>query len=83
MLIKTPTHTHTQINHDTKSCEGTVQLYCYGGRGSVGEHLPWAQVVIPGSWDGAPICSAGTLLLPLPLLLLLLVLSLSLCRINK
>jgi len=38
--------------------------------GSVVKHLPWAQVMIPGSRDqalrGAP-CSAGNLLLPLPL----------------
>ena len=33
------------------------------------EHLPSAQVMIPGSWDGAwcqALCSAGSLLLPLP-----------------
>ena len=54
--------------------------------------LPSAQVMIPGSWNGAPRwapCSAGSLLLPLPLPLplLLLVLSLALsnvkCQINK
>ena len=34
------------------------------------KHLPSAQVMIPGSWDGAPhwaSCSAGSLLLPPPL----------------
>ena len=48
------------------------------------KHLPLAQVMIPGSWDGAlrqgP-GSLGSLLLPLPLLLPLLVLSL--CQIYK
>ena len=32
------------------------------------KHLPLAQVMVPGSWDGAPrraLCSAGCLLLPL------------------
>ena len=46
--------------------------------------LPSAQVMIPGSWDGAPRqapCSVGSLLLPLPLPLPLLVLSL--LQINK
>ena len=33
-------------------------LECLGG--SVVEHLPLAQVMIPGSWDGVPI-------LPLPM----------------
>ena len=45
------------------------------------KRLPSAQVMIPGSWDGAlgqAPCSAGSLLLPLPLLLPSLVLSLSL-----
>ena len=45
------------------------------------KRLPWDQVMISGSWDGAlngvP-CSAGSLLLPLPLPLTLLVFSLSL-----
>ena len=48
------------------------------------EHLPPAQVVIPGSWDGAlswTTCSAGSLRLPLPLPLPLLMLSLS--QMNK
>ena len=39
------------------------------------KHLPSAQVMISGSWDGAlhqAPCSAGTLLLPLPLPLLVL-----------
>ena len=34
------------------------------------KHLPWAQLMISGSWDGAQHrapCSAGSLLLPLPL----------------
>ena len=31
--------------------------------GSVVEHLPSAQVVIPGSWDGPPV---GSLFVPLP-----------------
>jgi len=38
------------------------------------KHLPLAQVMIPGSWDGAlhpAPCSAESLLLPLPLSLLL------------
>jgi len=46
--------------------------------GSVVKHLPSAQVMIPGSWDGAPRrapCSAGSLLLPLPLPLLVFPLS--------
>ena len=44
-----------------------------------GKHLPSAQVMISGSWDGAPgHGSVENLLFPLPLLLLLLVLSLSL-----
>ena len=37
---------------------------------SVVEHLPLAQVMIPGSWDQAlsqAPCSVGSLLLPLPL----------------
>jgi len=47
-----------------------------------------AQVVVSGSWDGAPrraLCSAQGLLVPLPLLLplSLLSLSLSLRQINK
>ena len=44
------------------------------------KHLPSAQVMIPGSWDGAPCqasCSAGSLLLPLPGPFPLLMLSLS------
>ena len=52
--------------------------------------LPLIQVMIPGSWGGAPYwapCSVQSLLLPLPLLFALLVvsgsLSLSLCQINK
>ena len=48
------------------------------------EHLPSAQVRIPGSWDGAPHaapCSAGSLFLLPPLLLPLSVLSV--CQINK
>ena len=31
------------------------------------ERLPWAQVMVLGSWDWVP-CSTGSLLLPLPLL---------------
>ena len=57
--------------------------------GSVVEHLPSAQVVIPGFWDGAPHqapCSAGSLLLllsmPLPSFLLL-VFALSFSVSNK
>ena len=45
------------------------------------KHLPSAQVMISGSWDGVPHrapCSAESLLLSLPLLLPPLVLSLSL-----
>ena len=37
------------------------------------QHLPSAQVMIPGFWDRAPhwaLCSAGSLLLPFPLLCL-------------
>ena len=47
---------------------------------------PLAQVMIPGSWDGAPglgPCSAGSLLLPLPLPFPSLGLSDTLCQINK
>ena len=41
-------------------------LGCLGG--SVGEHLPLAQVVIWGSWDQAPHqAPRRSLLLPLPL----------------
>ena len=50
------------------------------------KHLPSAQIMIPGSWDGAPHgdpCSSGNLLLLLPLPLSLLMLSLSLSQINK
>ena len=44
------------------------------------KHLPSAQVMIPGSWDGAlhwAPCSPGSLLLPLPLPLLVHFLSVS------
>ena len=47
------------------------------------KHLALAQVMIPGSWDGAPSwapCSVGTLLLP-PLALPWPMLGLSLCQI--
>ena len=59
-----------------KAAEG-----CLGG--SVLGHLPSAQVMISGSWNGDPCwapCSVGSLLLPLPLPLppLMLALSLSL-----
>ena len=48
------------------------------------KHLPWAQVIVPESWDPAlhwAPCSAGSLLLPLPLQLPLLILSLSLSHV--
>ena len=50
------------------SCEVTKrQESPPGAPGAQGaEHLPPAQVVIPGAWGP---CSAGSLLLPLPLLL--------------
>ena len=48
--------------------------------GSVVEHLPWAQVVIPGSWDRVPasVSLHWSLLLPLPVSL-----PLSLSLMNK
>ena len=49
-------------------------------------HLPSAQVMIAGSWDGVlrwALCSMGSLLLPLPLPLPLLVLPFSLFQINE
>ena len=52
--------------------------------GSIVQCLPLAQIMIPGSWDGAPHqapCSADSLLLPL--LLPMLVLSLSNKLIQK
>ena len=50
------------------------------------KHLPSAEVMIPGSWDGAlcwALCSVGSLLLPLPLPLPLPLLMLSLSQMNK
>jgi len=74
-LPLTPTHLHSLSRKNKITGAWVAQLV---------KRLPSAQVMVPGSWDGAPHwapCLAGGLLLPLPLPLL--VFLLSFCQINK